>query len=40
MPRGGTIYDLAAALYGYDVRGEDFVRLRCELLRLFGLERG
>ena len=26
--RGGTIYDLAAPLYGYDPRGEDFLRLR------------
>jgi hypothetical protein len=36
--RGGTIYDLAAPLYGYAARGEDFVRLRAELRRLFGLE--
>jgi hypothetical protein len=36
--RGGTIYDLAAALYGYGARGEDFLRLRGELSRLFGLE--
>jgi hypothetical protein len=36
--RGGTIYDLAAPLYGYTARGEDFVRLRAELRRLFGLE--
>ena len=36
--RGGTIYDLAAPLYGYDARGEDFLRLRAELRRLFGLE--
>ena len=35
--RGGTIYDLAAALYGYSARGEDFLRLRGELRRLFGL---
>jgi hypothetical protein len=35
--RGGTIYDLAAPLYGYEVRGEDFLRLRAELRRLFGL---
>jgi hypothetical protein len=34
--RGGTIYDLAAPLYGYTARGEDFLRLR-ELQRLFGL---
>jgi hypothetical protein len=36
--RGGTIYDLAAPLYGYDPRGEDFKNLRRELRRLFGLE--
>ena len=36
--RGGTIYDLAAPLYGYASRGEDFLRLRVELRRLFGLE--
>jgi hypothetical protein len=35
--RGGTIYDLAAPLYGYAARGEDFLRLRAELHRLFGL---
>ena len=36
--RGGTIYDLAAPLYGYTARGESFLRLRAELRRLFGLE--
>jgi hypothetical protein len=36
--RGGTIYDLAAPLYGYEPRGEDFLRLRAELRRLFGLD--
>jgi hypothetical protein len=36
--RGGTIYDLAAPLYGYTARGEDFLRLRAELGRLFGLQ--
>jgi hypothetical protein len=36
--RGGTIYDLAAPLYGYTARGEEFLRLRDELRRLFGLE--
>ena len=35
---GGTIYDLAAPLYGYRARGEDFLRLRAELRRLFALE--
>jgi hypothetical protein len=36
--RGGTIYDLAAPLYGYGARGEDFLRLRAELRGLFGLD--
>ena len=36
--RGGTIYDLAGPLLGYTVRGEDFLRLRAELRRLFGLD--
>jgi hypothetical protein len=36
--RGGTIYDLAAPLYGYDPRGRDFLRLRAELRKLFELE--
>ena len=36
--RGGTIYDLAAPLYGYTARGEDFLRLRAQLRRLFSLE--
>ncbi len=36
--RGGTIYDLAAPLYGYAARGEDFIRLRAELRRLFALD--
>jgi hypothetical protein len=36
--RGGSIYDLAAPLYGYTDRGEDFLRLRTELRRLFGLD--
>lgn len=36
--RGGTIYDLAAPLYGYATSGEDFLKLRAELHRLFGLE--
>ena len=36
--RGGTIYDLAAPLYGYDPRGKDFLRLRAELRKLFVLE--
>jgi hypothetical protein len=36
--RGGTIYDLAAPLYGRTARGEDFKSLRAELRRLFGIE--
>jgi hypothetical protein len=36
--RGGTIYDLAAPLYGYPARGDGFLRLRAELRRLFGFE--
>lgn len=36
--RGGTIYDLAGPLYGYSARGDDFLRLRAELRRLFGFE--
>src|SRR5688572_28738260 len=36
--RGGTIYDLAAPLYGYGLRGEDFLRLRAEVGRLFDLD--
>ena len=35
---GGTIYDLAAPLYGYTARGDGFLRLRAELRRLFGLD--
>jgi CHC2 zinc finger len=38
--RGGTIYDLAAPLYGLQARGEDFRRLRAELRRTFGLDGG
>lgn len=36
--RGGTIYDLAAPLYGYATTGEQFLKLRTELRRLFGLD--
>ena len=36
--RGGTIYDLAAPLYGYDLRGKDFLHLRHELRRLFQID--
>jgi hypothetical protein len=35
---GGTIYDLAAPLFGYDTRGEEFLRLKRELRSLFGVE--
>ncbi len=33
--RGGSIYDLAAALYGLDTRGPDFLELRRRLLCVF-----
>ena len=36
--RGGSIYDLAAPLYGYATTGKQFLQLREELRRLFGLE--
>lgn len=36
--RGGTIYDLAAPLYGYDTHGDGFLRLKTELRRLFALQ--
>jgi DNA primase len=36
--RGGTIYHLAAPLYRLDAHGDDFLRLRRELCRLFGLD--
>jgi hypothetical protein len=36
--RGGSIYDLAAALWGVTPRGREFVRLRQELLRRFAQE--
>jgi CHC2 zinc finger len=36
--RCGTIYDLAAPLYGLEMRGDDFMRLRAQLRRLFGLQ--
>lgn len=35
--RGGSIYDLAAPLLGYDTRGADFVALKAELHTRFGL---
>jgi hypothetical protein len=38
--RGGTIYDLAAGLFGYEPRREGFVRLRAELRRLFEVGEG
>jgi hypothetical protein len=38
--RGGTIYDLAAGLYGYVPRGNEFLRLRSELGRDFGVGEG
>ena len=36
--RGGSIYDLAAGLWGYETRGRDFVRLRTALLERFTRE--
>lgn len=36
--RGGSIYDLAAPLYGYATTGDEFLALRGELQRLFGIE--
>jgi hypothetical protein len=33
--RGGSIYDLAAGLWGYETRGRDFIRLRTALLERF-----
>lgn len=33
--RGGSIYDLAAALHGHDTSGQSFLRLKRELRRLF-----
>lgn len=36
--RGGTIYDLAAPLFGYATTGSQFLQLQGELCRLFGLE--
>ncbi len=36
--RGGTIYDLAAPLFGYATSGPQFLQLRDELRALFGLE--
>jgi hypothetical protein len=35
--RGGSIYDLAAPLFGYELRGEGFLLLRAELRRMFGV---
>ena len=36
--RGGSVYDLAAGLWGYETRGRDFVRLRTALLERFRRE--
>jgi hypothetical protein len=35
--RGGSIYDLAAPLLGYDTSGADFISLRAELSARFGI---
>lgn len=37
--RGGSIYDLAAALWDLETRGKDFLRLRRQLLTMFGHDR-
>ena len=36
--RGGTIYDLAAAVWGFGTRGAEFSKLRQQLLERFGPE--
>ena len=36
--RGGTIYDLAAAVWGINTRGRDFIRLRERLMEQFALD--
>jgi hypothetical protein len=36
--RGGTIYDLAAGLWGMGTRGRDFIRVREQLLERYGRE--
>jgi hypothetical protein len=36
--RGGTIYDLAAGIWGLDTRGRDFIRLRTRLIEHYGPE--
>lgn len=38
--RGGSIYDLAAALWGFNTRGRDFVLLRRQLRETFAIDRG
>lgn len=35
LPRGGTIYDLAGPLLGYQTTGQDFRALKRKLLRIF-----
>ncbi len=34
--KGGSVYDLAGALWGLGTRGDDFTRLHAELLKRFG----
>jgi hypothetical protein len=38
--RAGSIYDMAAALWGLETRGRDFVRIRQRLLATFAREQG
>ena len=37
-PRGGSIYDLAAPLLGYDLRGPEFPQLKSILVKMFELQ--
>lgn len=37
--RGGSIYDLAAELWGMGTRGREFVQLRDRLAETFGIDR-
>jgi len=37
-PRGGSIYDLAAPLFGYDLRGPEFKQLKGVLAEMFQLQ--
>jgi len=37
-PRGGSIYDLAGPLLGYQLRGSEFIELKAKLHDVFGLQ--